>query len=233
MQGLGENILSNEKNMAELADQVSEEQDWALVKYLREKVSEVNFGEIADVLGADWTEQYPNKLILRYLGRQIVVAKSDILLNNEDPLDPRDQILLYNYVFSRGGKKPDGTWVGMESLPNSISKVRTLETYCEKKIAEFLSGRSPQLLSDLGAQLDGYAGPYELSLTATSSIVVPVLPMVPQFLLFWEEDSEVGIEPKTKILFDHNVLDFLDIESLVFSAERFAERLIELGKTNI
>jgi hypothetical protein len=52
--------------------------------------------------------------------------------------------------------------------------------------------------------------------------------MVPQYLLFWEADTDVGIEEKAKVLFDHNVLDFLDLESLVFSAERFAERLVQL-----
>ena len=35
-------------------------------------------------------------------------------------------------------------------------------------------------------------------------------------------------ESKVKVLFDKNVLDFLDIESLVFSAERTAEYLMEL-----
>ena len=45
-------------------------------------------------------------------------------------IDPRDQILLYNYVASGGGQAPQGMWVGMESLPNSIAKVRTLAAYC-------------------------------------------------------------------------------------------------------
>ena len=88
------------------------------------------------------------------------------------------------------------------------------------------------MLTDLGVQLDGYDGPPDLGSTATSSLVVPVLPMVPQYLLFWEEDAEVGIEAKAKVLFDHSVLDFLDLESLVFSAERFAERLVQLEKNN-
>jgi hypothetical protein len=116
----------------------------------------------------------------------------------------------------------------MESMPNAISKVKTLETYCEKKIAGFLSGKSSQLLVELGMQLNGYSESSDLGSTASSSIIVPVLPMVPQFLLFWEEDSEVGIEPKAKILFDQNVLDYLDLESLVFSAERFVETLIQI-----
>jgi hypothetical protein len=61
-------------------------------------------------------------------------------------------------------------------------------------------------------------------------LIIPVLPLVPQYLLFWEEDQDVGIEAKAKVLFDQNVLDFLDLESLVFSAERFAERLLQLEK---
>ena len=116
----------------------------------------------------------------------------------------------------------------MESLPNSISKIKTLSTYCEKKIAHHLSGKAAHILSDIGKQLDGYEGPADLGSSATSSLVVPVLPLVPQFLLFWAAEPEDGFEAKAKVLFDHHVLDFLDLESLVFSAERFAERLILL-----
>jgi hypothetical protein len=116
----------------------------------------------------------------------------------------------------------------MESLPNSISKVKTLAAYCEKKISEHLSGRPAHTLKDVGGQLDGHEGPADLSSSATSSLVVPVLPMLPQYLLFWEEEPEDGFEPKAKVLFDRHVLDFLDLESLVFSAERFAERLVLL-----
>ena len=71
---------------------------------------------------------------------------------------------------------------------------------------------------------------YDLGSSATSSLIVPVLPMIPQYLLFWEKEPEDGFEAKTKVLFDHHVLDFLDLESLVFSAERMAERLVLLIK---
>jgi hypothetical protein len=233
LEGLDETVLSSEKDMGDLADQVADEHDWALVKHLRQKVNGIDFGSIAEALGASWNEHNPDVLSLRYLGHDVMLGKTEMLMGNDKAVDPRDQILLYNYVHSCGGKKPDGSWVGMESLPNSISKIKTLSTYCEKRIAELLSEKQARLLSELGSHLDGYAGPYELGSTATSSFVVPVLPMVPQFLLFWEKDAELGIEPKAKILFDQNVLDFLDLESLVFSAERFAERLIQLEIGNV
>ena len=231
LQGLEERVPSAVKDMENLAEQVAEEHDLVLVQYLQEKVKSLDFGAIASALGAKWNKDNPDTLSLRYLGQDVMLGKTKVLMNNDIIVDPRDQILLYNYVHSCGGRKPDNTWVGMESLPNSISKIKTLSTYCEKKIAEHLSGKAAHILNDIGKQLDGYDGPADLSSSATSSLVVPVLPMVPQYLLFWEEEPEDGFEPKVKVLFDHHVLDFLDLESLVFSAERFAERLVLLIKT--
>ena len=216
------------KDMEDLAGQVAEEHDLALVKHLQEKVGPLDFGAIASGLGARWNKENPDILYLRYLGQNVILGKTKVLVNNDTVADPRDQILLYNYVHSCGGRKPDNTWIGMESLPNSISKVKTLSAYCEKKIAKHLSGEPAHKLMDLAGQLDGYEGPADLGSSATSSLVVPVLPMVPQYLLFWEEEPEEGFEPRAKVLFDHHVLDFLDLESLVFSAERFAERLVLL-----
>lgn len=226
--GLDAKREESTKDMSSLADQVSREHDLALVQHLQEKVSGLNFASIAKTLGALWKEDKPDTLYLRYLGQSVMLGKAKMLLDNNSVVDPRDQILLYNYVYSCGGRKPDNTWVGMESLPNSISKVKTLATYCEKRIAKVLSGKPSYLLTEIGRQLDGYEGPDELSSSATSALIVPVLPMVPQYILFWEGEPHEGFEAKTKVLFDHHVLDFLDLESLVFSAERLAEKLVML-----
>lgn len=230
LQGLRMEVADSKKDMNELAEQVAKEHDLALVRHLQKKVSALDFGAIAKSLGAAWNDVNPDTLYLRYLGQNVLLGKKKILLDNNTVVDPRDQILLYNYVHSCGGRKPDNIWIGMESLPNSISKIKTLATYCEKRITEYLSGRSRHLLGEVGTQLDGYAGPDDLGSSATSSLIVPVLPMIPQYLLFWEKEPEDGFEAKTKVLFDHHVLDFLDLESLVFSAERMAERLVLLIK---
>jgi len=226
--GLDKAKMSNDRDLERLAAEVSAEHDLALVKHLQEKVGKLDFSSIAAGLGARWQQDTPDVLYLRYLGQDVMLGKNRILINNNLTADPRDQILLYNYVFSAGGRKPDNNWVGMESLPNSISKVKTLQTYCENKIAEHLSNKSVTVLREAGARLDGCDGQTQFTASATFALVVPVLPMVPQFLLFWEGDPEDGFEPKAKVLFDRFVLDFLDLESLVFSAERFAERLVQL-----
>jgi hypothetical protein len=230
LRGLDSKITSSKRDMNKLAEQVAEEQNQALVRHLQEKVSSLDFGSIAKPLGAGWEKNNPDVLYLRYLGQDVTLGKTKILLDDCEVVDPRDQILLYNYVHSCGGRKPDNIWIGMESLPNSISKVKTLATYCEKRIAGYLTGKPSNILKKIGGLLDGFNGPEDLGSSATSSLIVPVLPMVPHYVLFWEKESDEGFEAKTKVLFDHHVLDFLDLESLVFSAERMAERLVLLIK---
>ncbi len=63
---------------------------------------------------------------------------------------------------------------------------------------------------------------------ATLTFIFAVLPRLPQQVIFWAEEPEDGFAARVKILFDQRVLDYLDIESLVFTGERLAERLATL-----
>ncbi len=206
-------------------DRGQEERDMALVVHLKSKVKDLDFKALALRLGADWSAEQPDVLELFYLGRPAVVGRDYVALAGEALVDPRDQILLYNYAAFGGGRVPDGTWVGMESLPNSISKIRTLATYCELRLAKRFSGRV-QKLSELAVKAGGVSGPEDQS--GDVGMIISVLPHVPLYLLFWDEEPEDGFEARVKVLFDHNVMDFLDLESLVFASERMADRLAEL-----
>jgi len=202
-----------------------DERDMALVAHLKGKVRDLDFAALAKRLGAAWHSDRPGELVFAYLGRQVRLGKEQVSMDGRDLVDPRDQILLYNYLAFGGGDTPRGEWVGMESLPNSISKVRTLDTYCQKRISERFAGR-PARLAELCRRVDGRPETGEQS--ADVALVVPVLPRVPHLVLFWDEDVEDGFAATTKILFDRQVMDFLDLESLVFAAERLADRLAEM-----
>ncbi len=52
------------------------------------------------------------------------------------------------------------------------------------------------------------------------------LPKVPVLLLFWEEDPEEDFPAQLHFLFDQNVADFLDLESLLFLVEQLSGRLM-------
>ena len=209
----------------EAVERGQEERDMALVAHLKSKVENLDFQKFGPLLGADWSGDAPDVLRFSYLGRPVELGRETVVLDGDRLVDPRDQILLYNYVAFGGGRKPDGTWVGMESLPNSISKVRTLATYCELRLAQRFTGRAGRL-AELCGEVGGVPGPDDQS--ADVGVIISVLPHVPHYLLFWDEEPEEGFEARVKILFDHNVMDFLDLESLVFAAERTADRLAEL-----
>jgi len=206
-------------------DRGQEERDMALVAHLKSKVKALDFSRLAGRLGAQWSADEPGVLRFSYLGRPVAVGKKQLEVEGGALIDPRDQILLYNYVAFGGGHPPDGAWIGMESLPNSISKVRTLATYCEQRLDRRFASRSQQL-EEFCRRVGGHRGPDGQS--ADVGMIIPALPHVPIYLLFWDEEPEDGFEARVKVLFDHHVMDFLDLESLVFTAERLADRLAEL-----
>ena len=209
----------------ERVERGQDERDMALVAHLKTKIHDLCFSDIAPRLGAEWVVAQPGLLRFSYLGRLVELEMDGLLMAGNALVDPRDQILLYNYVASSGSDLPAGDWIGMESLPNSISKVRTLSAYCEQPLAKHFSGRPVQF-----ARVCELVGgrPAQEESSATLAFIIPVLPHLPHFLLFWDEEPDEGFESRVKVLFDRHVLDYLDIESLVFAAERMAEHLMEL-----
>ncbi len=205
-----------------------DEKDVELVSYLKRKTSLIDFAKAAEALGCAWSGLEKDCLLLQFLGREVQLFHDGILIDGKEVEDPRDQILLYNYVHFAGGDKPAQEWIGMESLPNSISKIRTLRVYCEERIAAYFTGK-PELLKELAPQL-GAQIQKSPEQSCSAAFLIPALPRLPLFVLFWDEDMEDGFPAKVKVLFDQKVLDFLDIESLVFVCERMAERWVELAK---
>lgn len=200
------------------------EKDMALVAHLKGKVREVDFSVVAPALGCGWSGPETDCLHFRYLGQDVTLSGAGLLIGGQEIEDPRDQILLYNYIYYGGGDISTGEWVGMESLPNSISKVRTLRVYCEERIAGYFCGRDA-LLRQCAARIDSVPRE-DLEQNCSAAFEVAVLPHLPIVLLFWDEEPEDGFLPRVKILYNRNVLTVLDIESLVFASERLAEHLV-------
>ncbi len=213
--------LPKESNTA--LDDLAEERDLALISHLKSKLDGLDLQKLTGPLRATYRD---NCLEFPYLGQRTQLSSSGVLINGKEAEDPRDQILLYNYIHFGGGPEPDPTWVGLESLPNSISKVRTLATYCEERLATFFSGKGKDKILAHCAPL---CIQEVTDSSATAAFVVTVLPKIPQQVLFWDEEPEDGFEAKVKVLFPANVLTFLDIESLIFTAERMAELICDEG----
>lgn len=224
------NLIGLEINQSSAVglDKLAQEHDLNLIRHLQSKIAEFDFEKIAPSLGVKIDKKNNEKqLKFTYLGQQVVMGKRRLLIDGIEPEDPRDQILLYNYIHSQGGKPPSGQWIGLESLPNSISKIRTLATYCENRLSSFFAGQNRDTILLLTSKIGGQRVENQ---TATAAVIIPVLPRLPQRLIFWDEEPEEGFEAKVKVLFDENVLDYLDLESLVFSSERMADRLMHMAE---
>lgn len=196
----------------------------ALLKELRGKIQGVNLEKRASALGAEVFDSLRGILLkVPYLGTKVLISKDSIVPENGMELDPRDQILLYNYVFFASDAALSGNWVGLEAFPNSISKVVTLRRYTEEKLAEAFDGR----LNELKTILSGMSGVKLQECHADLCMQVPILPKVPVQVHFWNSSQEDGFTAQAKVLFDANAMEFLDIESLVFAAERMTEMCLQ------
>lgn len=202
-------------------NQLGKEHDLQLIAHLKDKIQQLDFEKLTVPLAVQYKN---NSLIFPYLDQQVQISKSHLLIDNREPEDPRDQILLYNYIHFGGGKPPSTNWIGLESVPNSISKIKTLATYCEQKLSSFFTGKS---IAEIDQYCQSVGGTITTKGSADIIADIPVLPQIPQQILFWDEDMDDGFEAKVKVLYPENVMDYLDLESLVFTSERMAEQIIQ------
>jgi len=225
---LGEEVL------AELGARIARQQDQGIyVKrdpykitsdFVRERMKGKDLAAAADGLGARFVELDGEPgLAIVYLGREHVVTCRDITLEGASTGDHWDNILLYNYVHFAGSEPLRGEWIPIDSIPGHIPKKPELEHGCEQKIARRFQGRR-KALERAAASLSGVPSPQHAH--ADLALTFLPLPRVPFLLLFWEHDPREDFPARAKVLFDRSVTSYLDIESLVFLAEKFADALI-------
>jgi hypothetical protein len=190
---------------------------------LQEKVAPLDFAALADGVGASFGEQDACPYVdLRYFGHVIRVFKDKVCYPEGVEANPWDAILLYNYLASQGGAKETGTWITYQSLPNSVSKTKTLKRL-EAELAAHFAGKQKDLEA-AAAHLGGE--PVKVAEDADLQIFFRPLPKVPVLMLFWEADPEEDFPAQLHYLFDGNVGDYLDLESLLFLVEQLSDRLM-------
>jgi hypothetical protein len=193
------------------------------LEVLQAKVAPLDFAALAPGLGAEYGEEAGRPyLTLPYFGYCLQVFKDELRYPPGALADPWDAILLYNYIASQGNRIPQGEWIAYHSLPNSVSKAKTLARL-EKKLAAHFAGRAAKLrerAASLGADL------VEVGEDADLQAAFQPLPRVPLLLLFWDADPEEGFEAQVSFLFDRSVNVYLDLEAMLFLVEHLMERLM-------
>jgi Domain of unknown function (DUF3786)/Putative Fe-S cluster len=194
------------------------------LEVLQEKVAPLDFAALAEGLGATYgVEAGRPYLSLAYFGHCLQVFKDELRYPPGALADPWDAILLYNYIASQGQKPVTGNWIAYNSLPNSVSKAKTL-TRLEQKLADHFAGKTLNLkgqVEQLGGEMVAVGGE-----DADIQAAFLPLPRVPLLLLFWDVEAEEGFAPQASILFDSSVTTYLDLEAMLFLVEHLTERLM-------
>lgn len=195
------------------------------LEFLRSRIERVDFRLAAPSLGAKVLEINGHPALeLNYFGRKVCVTADDIVYRagGGGSLDPWERIFIYNYIIA-GAAESSGIWVGMESLPNSVSKVKSLRAHCEDRLAEAYSGgmeRVAAAVARIGGEVSAGAE------GADAAAELQILPKLKLRVLWWDEDEEEGFAGRVKFLFDSRVLSVLDLESLLFVCEQLTDRLL-------
>jgi len=195
------------------------------LQFLRREILQWDFPSIAHSLGAEYSEAGGKPaLSLIYLGRKFALTPEQISeYASAEDLNPYEKILLYNYVIG-GAVEPAGVWVGMESLPNSVSKIKSLRAHCQEPLAQAAAGKMQRLPSAIA----GIGTEVTLSREKVDfAAEFQILPKLAIRILWWDEDEREGFQAETKFLFDSKVLGVLDLESLLFACELVTDRLLE------
>ncbi len=196
------------------------------LEYLRGEMQRCRLETVAASLGARYAEidGVPG-LELDYLGRAIRVSAEAVVDAGGAEVDPWEKIFIYNYILG-GAVEPSGKWVGMESFPNSISKIKSLRGHCEERLAQAFAGKLGELAHVVTAWGREVTAEVERTDFAAEFQIFPKLALR---VLWWDADPAEGFASQVKFLFDSRALETLDLESLLFACEQLTERLLAQG----
>lgn len=192
------------------------------MEFLRGEIEKCDFRVVAKSLGAKVEERAGGVgLVLPYFNDVLLVTRSDIENLSGGVLTAWEKILVFNYVIG-GATEPSGTWVGMESLPNSVSKIKSLKAHCEERLSQLCAGRLDSF-SQAALRWGREVSREDQGIDFVAQFAV--FPKLAIRLLFWDEVQEEGYPCRVKFLFDSRVLQVLDLESLLFACEQITDRL--------
>ena len=190
------------------------------LEVLQEKVAPLDLKALADGLGATYGEEAGRPyLAMPYFGYCLQVFKDELRYPPGALADPWDAILLYNYIAS--GREPvAGRWIAYNSLPNSVSKTKTLARL-ERELAAHFGGRAADLKS--GPPAGGRRRRW--ARTPTSRRSSGRCPRCPCCCSSGTPTPRKA-SPPGRFLFDASVTDYLDLEAMLFLVEHLMASLM-------
>ncbi len=198
------------------------------LKWAMTRAASMKIDDLPMRIGGRLVEEYgEDALEIPYFLDTLLILPGRIIKKGGGSLNRWEQVFIYNHMAQGGMREPTGKWKGLVELPNTVSKIKTMEGNVEKPIAERFRGHGGDLVK---AALAMGGSPLEKDDSgADAAIVFRPLPRIPVMLMFWDEEGGEGFGAQAKLLFDETILEHLDIESILFMSERIKQLLCGEG----
>ena len=196
------------------------------LEWARQRAASMRVEDLAGRIGGTLSVHNGKGVLeLPYFKDTILITADGIRKKDGGELNRWEQVFIYNHMAQGGSVDPTGTWKGLEQIPNTVSKIKSMRRHVEQPLIERF-GQQIDALKRAGLEL-GAADMTEQDGSADLALRFAPLPKVPVLLLFWNAEPADGLEAQVKLLFDDTITEHLDIESILFLSERLCQLLCE------
>jgi Domain of unknown function (DUF3786)/Putative Fe-S cluster len=84
-------------------------------------------------------------LALPYFNGKILIRDGRISSENGDALTRWEQVFIYNHMAQGGSAEPAGKWKGLQEIPNTVSKIKSMVSQVETPLQQRFAGRIEEL----------------------------------------------------------------------------------------
>jgi hypothetical protein len=185
----------------------------------KEKLAKADVKKQCERSGAEL--QRNGSVTIRYLNQsyRLDIEKGNVsFVSSKTEVPLRDKILLMHYFVQAKGTPLTQKQITYRDLPGGLVYFPTFTKRTVQPLVDTF-GDIPRNIINAGAILgasDAFMG--------DASLRIDVFPRVPIFVLLWASDTE--LPPGGNILFNTNIIDYLDSEDVTVVCETITWRLI-------
>lgn len=196
--------------------------------WARERAASMEPADLAPRIGGELKPGDGEPVVeLPFFDTIIEIRRGDVRRADGVDLDRWEQVFILNHLAQGGSRRPTGHWKGLQEFPNTVSKIKSMQSHVEAPLRERFGGRRDDLAA--AAVRAGGRDASAENESADLAFRFQPLPMVPVLLLYWEGEPDVGFEAEIKLAFDETIVAHLDIESILFLSENLVKRLTAGG----
>ncbi len=100
--------------------------------WARERAASTNIEDLPDRIGGEIVEFNGKKALkLPYFNFHVYITDNGIFSDTGE-MEHYEQVFLYNHIAQGGRRNPTGKLVPFHELPNTVSKIKSLEKHIKK-----------------------------------------------------------------------------------------------------